>query len=121
MATKTFRELTVWQKAHEFVLQIYRLTTRFPKEELFGLTSQLRRAAISIAANIAEGYKRLGHADKLRFYNISQGSIEECQYYLILAADLRYCDSQSATTLLDQVSRLRERYMQGLRNRPPNY
>lgn len=84
-ASKTFEDLIVWQKAHAFVLRVYQLTARFPKEELFGLTSQLRRAAVSIPANVAEGFKKLGKADKLRFYNISQGSLEECRYYLMLA------------------------------------
>jgi four helix bundle protein len=66
-----------------------------PKHELFGLTSQLRRAAVSVPANFAEGFKKRGLADKVRFYNIAQGSLEECRYYLILARDLRYGDSCS--------------------------
>ena len=81
-----------WQKAHEFVLCVYRLTMRFPHEERFGLTSQFRRAAISIEANIAEGYKKLGKADKLRFMNIAQGSLEECRDYIILSRDLGYIE-----------------------------
>jgi four helix bundle protein len=66
--SKTFEDLIAWQKAHEFTLAVYRITKTFPKEELFGITSQFRRAAVSIAANIAEGYKKLGKADKLRFF-----------------------------------------------------
>ena len=87
MRTKTnnFEDLDVWKNAHQFVLTVYKLTNQFPKEELFGLTSQFRRAAISIPANIAEGYKKRGIKDKLRFYNISEGSGEECRYYLILS------------------------------------
>jgi four helix bundle protein len=77
----TFQELEVWQKAHLFVLAVYRLSQSFPKSELYGLTSQFRRAAVSIAANIAEGFRKRGKADKLRFYNIAQGSLEECRYY----------------------------------------
>jgi four helix bundle protein len=84
-ATKTFRELLFWQKAHTLVLEIYKLTEDFPKLELFGLTSQIRRSAVSIAANIAEGYKKKNNLDKARFFNISQGSLEETLYYLILA------------------------------------
>jgi len=80
--------LVVWQKAHLFVLAVYRLTAGFPKQETYGLTSQMRRAAVSIAANIAEGFRRRGKADKARFMNIAEGSIEECRYYLILASDL---------------------------------
>jgi four helix bundle protein len=78
---KTFEDLIVWQKAHRFVLAVYRFSDAFPKSETYGLTSQLRRATISIAANIAEGFKKKGRVDKARFMNISQGSIEECRYY----------------------------------------
>lgn len=85
----------MWQKAHKFVLSVYKNTASFPKEELFGLTSQFRRAAVSIAANIAEGYKKKGTKDKLRFFNISQGSIEECRYYLILSRDLNYIETNN--------------------------
>ena len=70
-----FEDLLVWQKAHQFVLASYRLSRTFPRSETYGLTSQLRRAAVSIAANIAEGFKKRSKADKLRFYNIAQGSI----------------------------------------------
>ncbi len=88
--TKNFTELIVWQKAHMLVLDIYKISNSFPKHELFGLTSQIRRAAVSVPANIAEGYKRRGKSDKSRFFNISQGSLEEVRYYLILAKDLEY-------------------------------
>ena len=71
-AAKTFRDLIVWQKAHQFVLQIYRLTGRFPQNEQYGLTSQMRRCAVSVPANIAEGFKRRGKPDKVRFMNIAQ-------------------------------------------------
>jgi four helix bundle protein len=77
--SQSFQDLIVWKKAHEFVLAVYKASEFFPKSELFGLVSQFRRAAISIAANIAEGYKKKGKMDKLRFYNISQGSLEECR------------------------------------------
>ena len=80
---KTFEDLIVWQKAHQFVLEIYKLTSDFPGYELYGLTSQMRRAAVSIAANIAEGFGKRGKADKVRFLNIAQGSLEESRYYLI--------------------------------------
>ena len=86
---KTFQDLIVWQKSHEFVLSVYQLTRLFPREEIYGLTSQFRRAAVSIAANIAEGFRRRSRADKARLMNISQASIEECRYYLILARDLK--------------------------------
>jgi four helix bundle protein len=86
---KSFEDLVVWQKAHQFVLQVYAMSETFPKVGMFGLTSQLRRAAVSIAANIAEGFKKTSRADKARFFNIAQGSIEECRYYLILVRDLK--------------------------------
>lgn len=85
-----FQRVIAWQKAHEFVLLIYKISKHFPDEERFGLTSQLRRAAVSIEANIAEGYKKLGKSDKLRFLDIAQGSLEECRDYHILAKDLNY-------------------------------
>ena len=90
MTTYSFENIIAWQKAHDFVLLTYRITRHFPEDEKFGLTSQFRRAAVSIEANIAEGYKKLGKADKLRFFNISQGSLEECRDYHILSRDLGY-------------------------------
>lgn len=89
----TFEDLIMWQKAHQFVLLVYSVTKKFPKEETYGLTSQFRRAATSIAANIAEGYKKKGKKDKLRFFNIAQGSLEECRYYIILGKDLGYIEN----------------------------
>ncbi len=100
----------VWQKAHQFVLQVYVDTRKFPKEELYGLTSQLRRAAFSIAANIAEGFRKRSHQDKARFLNISEGSLEECRYYLILAHDLKYLDKTSLWSQSDEVGRLPNAY-----------
>lgn len=90
MPTRSFSQLIAWQRAHQFVLHAYAFTSKFPKEEIYGLTSQFRRAAVSIAANIAEGYAKKGKADKVRMFNIAQGSLEECRYYLILARDLRF-------------------------------
>jgi four helix bundle protein len=116
MAAKTFEELVVWQKAHQFVLAVYGLSQKFPKSEIYGLSSQLRRAAVSIAANIAEGFKKRGKADKVRFYNIAQGSIEESRYYLILTKDLGYGDVQELRSLLEEVSKLLESYSQAIRN-----
>ena len=91
---KTFEDLIVWQKAHAFVLSIYSFSGTFPKHEIFGLTSQFRRAAVSIPANIAEGFRKKSNKDKIRFYNIAQGSLEECRYYLILANDLGYGENK---------------------------
>ena len=107
---KSFEQLIVWQKAHQFVLGVYRLTENFPPAEIYGLTSQLRRAAFSIPANIAEGFKKRGRADKIRFLNIAQGSLEECRYYLILAKDLNYGDTSKLQPQLEETSKLLEAY-----------
>ena len=93
--SRSFKDLECWQKAHEFVLAVYRVTKQFPEDERYGLTSQFRRAAVSIAANICEGYKKLSKADKMRFMNIAQGSLEECRYYIILSRDIEYIDQQT--------------------------
>jgi four helix bundle protein len=108
--SRSFQDLIVWQKAHQFVLSAYRLTERFPRNEQYGLTSQLRRAAVSIPANIAEGYKKKGRADKVRFLNIAQGSLEECRYYLILTKDLGYSETHDLTIQLEEVSKLLTAY-----------
>src|SRR5687768_1576379 len=89
---KSFKDLIVWQKAHSLVLEIYKQTKAFPKEEMYCLTSQIRRSSISVAANIAEAFKKKSSADKLRILNISQGSLSETEYYLILSKDLEYGD-----------------------------
>ncbi|OGR05901.1 MAG: four helix bundle protein [Deltaproteobacteria bacterium RIFOXYD12_FULL_50_9] len=104
--TRSFEELVVWQKAHQFVLGVYRITKMFPDDEKFGLTAQFRRAAVSIAANIAEGYRKRTPNDKVRFMNIAEGSLEECRYYLILARDLGYADIAALWELSDQVRKL---------------
>jgi four helix bundle protein len=114
---KNFQDLIVWQKAHQFVLSIYRLSDAFPKSELYGLTSQTRRAAVSIAANIAEGFKKKTRPDKANYLNIGQGSLEECRYYLILAKDLGYGDTARLMTKLEEVSKLLQAYTSSLLNR----
>ena len=114
--SKSFQDLIVWQKAHQFVLKVYSITKIFPKEELFGLTSQLRRASVSIPANIAEGFKKKSKLDKARFYNISQGSIEECKYYLILADDLDYFNTKEIFNELEEISKLLNSYSKSMSN-----
>jgi four helix bundle protein len=113
--SRTFEQVEVWQKAHAWVLGIYRFTERFPKHEIFGLTAQLRRAAVSVPANFAEGFKKISRADKVRFYNIAQGSLEECRYYLILARDLSYGDSASLLEELDRIGRMLAAYARATR------
>jgi len=109
-AARSFRDLLVWRKAHEFVLAVYTFTAGFPKHETYGLASQMRRAAVSIPANIAEGFRRRGKVDKARFMNLAEGSLEECRYYLILAQDLRYGDTAQPAASAEEVSRLLSAY-----------
>ena len=113
---RTFEDLVVWQKAHGLVLAVYRLSRTFPRSEIYGLSSQFRRAALSIAANIAEGFRKRGKADKLRFFNMAQGSLEECRYYLILTRDLEYGDVSETSQLLEEVSKLLEAYSRSILN-----
>jgi len=89
-----FRQLQVWQEAHKLVLAVYRVTREYPSDERFGLVTQMRRAAVSVPANIAEGFKRRGIGDKVRFYNVSEASLEELKYYFILSRDLDYITAE---------------------------
>jgi four helix bundle protein len=116
MASRTFEDVEVWQRAHRWVLDVYKFTEGFPKQEMFGLTSQLRRAAVSVPANFAEGFKKMGLSDKLRFYNIAQGSLEECRYYLILARDLNFGEVTDLKNDLETVSKMLDAYMRAIRN-----
>jgi four helix bundle protein len=118
---RTFQDLDAWQRAHAFVLSVYKLTTGFPKCEIFGLASQLRRAAVSIPANIAEGFGKRSPADKARYFNIAQGSLEESRYYLILARDLSYCDPTLALDHLVSTSRLLRAYRTAVLRSAPDH
>ena len=111
---KRFQDLLVWQRAHQLVLSIYKETRAFPVAERYGLTIQLRRAATSIPANIAEGFRKRSRRDKARFYNIAQGSLEETRYYLIIAHDLGYMDSRQLLEDTQEVSRLLAAYTRPL-------
>lgn len=111
---KSFRDLILWQKAHEFVLSTYSYTADLPKSEIYGLTSQFRRAAVSIAANIAEGFIKKSTPDKLRFFNIAQGSLEECRYYIILSKDLKFGDNSHLDNQAEEVSKILNSYMKAL-------
>ena len=113
---RSCEDLIVWQKAHQLVLAIYRFSRGFPKEELYGLTSQFRRAAVSVPANIAEGFKKRGKSDKGRYMNIAQGSLEECRYYLILSEDLGLGKGKALLPQLSEVSKLLERYADTIRD-----
>lgn len=102
--SESFTDLLVWQKAHNLTLLVYQLTKIFPKDEVFALTSQFRRSAISVSANIAEGFKKMGKKDKLRFFNIAQGSLEESKYYSILSKDLDYIKDTEFTVLWESCN-----------------
>ncbi|MBF2029821.1 MAG: four helix bundle protein [Oscillatoriales cyanobacterium C42_A2020_001] len=99
---KSCEDLIVWQNAHQFVLAVYPFSNSFPAVETYSLVTQLRRAAVSISANIAEGFRKKGNQDEARFLNIAQGSLEECRYYLILARDLQYGDSTGLLSALEE-------------------
>ena len=101
--SKTFRDVMAWKRAHEFVLAFYDTKPMFPEDEKYALVPQFQRAAVSIAANIAEGYKKLSKADKLRFFNMAQGSLEECRYYIILSHDVGYYTNEVANKMWQKL------------------
>jgi four helix bundle protein len=103
---KSFQDLIVWQKAHQFVLAMYRFTAQFPEQEQNGLATALRRSAVAIGANIAQGFARKSKSDKARFLNSAQTAVDECQYYLLLARDLGYGQSEGLCGQLEEVRRL---------------
>jgi four helix bundle protein len=105
-SAKRFQDLLVWQKSHSFVLAIYRFSRGFPTHETYGLRAQLRRAAVSVPANIAEAFKRRTAADKARILNIAEASLEEARYYLLLAHELEYGDSTKLSEVGDEVGRM---------------
>jgi four helix bundle protein len=113
---KKFTDLIVWQKAHQFALSAYRLSEKFPKSEIYGLTSQFRRAAVSIPANIAEGFRKRSKAEKTYFLGVSQSSLEESRYYLILANDLGYGDSKEQLIQLEEVGKILMGYSNAIRS-----
>ena len=115
--TSTFKDIIAWQKAYDYCLHVYHVSANFPDFEKFGLRSQFTRAAVSIAANIAEGYKKLSKQDKLRFFNIAQGSLEECRCYNLLSKDLGYITTEQFTSLefkIDGTSRFLNQYCDGV-------
>lgn len=115
---KDFRELKVWQKAHELTLSVYRVTAAFPREEQYGLTSQIRRACSSIAANLAEGCGRNGDAEFARYCSIAMGSASELEYHLLLAKDLKLInlpDYEELAPRATELKRMLTALMQKLR------
>jgi four helix bundle protein len=99
----SFQQLDAWREAHRLVIMVYRVTEHFPSHERFGLVAQMRRAAVSIPANVAEGFKRRGIREKVRFYNIAEGSLEELKYYCILSEDLGYISPKIRSELSAQT------------------
>ncbi len=104
---KDFRELKVWQKAHHLTLAIYKITAPFPREEMFGLTSQLRRSSASVAANLAEGCGRSGDAELARFCSIAMGSASETEYHLLLARDLKLIEPKDYEELAQRATEVK--------------
>lgn len=100
---QSFTDLVAWREAHKLVLMIYQLTKRFPREEQFGLTNQIRRASVSISSNIAEGFSRRSQDEKNRFYFIAQGSTTEVQNQLLIARDVGYIDSETFKEAAEQT------------------
>lgn len=118
--TTRFEDVIAWQKARVFINHVYKVAKKFPDEERFGLTSQFQRAAVSVAANIAEGYKRIGKDDKLRFYNYSQGSLEECRCYIYLSQDFNYISPDEANAMINEIketSKVLNSYILSIKNR----
>lgn len=106
---KSFRDLKVWQRAHELVLCAYKITVRFPSEERFGLVSQARRAAVSVAANIVEGFRRISAKESLRFYDIANASLEELRYEMQVSFDLSYLTQSEFNEInakMEEVSKM---------------
>lgn len=103
---KSFTDLIVWQQGHQLVLEIYTITKKFPKEELFGLTMQIRKAIISFTSNIAEGFSRSSYKEKMQFYSISLGSLTEVQNQLLVGRDLGYITKSKFTELAEKTINL---------------
>lgn len=99
----SFTDLEVWRVGHGIVLEVYRITKSFPKEEIFGLTSQLRRAIVSFTSNIAEGFSRYSYADKIKFYTISVGSLTEVQNQLLISRDIGYLNKEKFDDLAQKT------------------
>lgn len=116
---KGYRRLVVWQKADELAFQVYMATKKFPREEIFGLTSQMRRAVTSVPANIVEGYARSSQKEKVQFYSIARGSLAEIEYFLDFTLRLKYItekDHTNLTNLRDEVGRLLNGFINSTRH-----
>lgn len=110
---KNFTDLKVWQEAHKLVKEVYSVTANFPKSELFGITHQIRRSAVSVTSNIAEGFSRLSSKEKLQFYSISHGSLTELENQIIIARDVGYLPNPAYRHLNDMLQTV-HRLMNGI-------
>ncbi len=111
---KAYRNLVMWQKAHQLVLEVYTITKTFPKDETFGITSQLRRAIVSVAANIVEGFKKRTKQSKINHYNIAEGSLAESDYFILLSKDLQYLEELKYNLLeqkIEEVGKMLDSYI----------
>ena len=113
---QNFKKLQVWEKSHDLTLKIYGVTSHFPREEIYGLTSQIRRAYASIPTNIAEGCGRASSADFARFLQIAMGSASETEYLVLLAHDLKYLTADQHTELIDATIRVKKMLTALLKN-----
>jgi four helix bundle protein len=113
----SFRDMGVWQEVHKLVLMVYKVTQSFPTDERFGLISQMRRSALSVPANIAEGFKRRGIQDKIHRYNIAEASLEELKYYFIVAEDLGYASTTGLVVQSEIVGRLLNGFIESTERR----
>ncbi|OHB25597.1 MAG: hypothetical protein A2542_00810 [Parcubacteria group bacterium RIFOXYD2_FULL_52_8] len=112
-AIKEFRDLIAWQKSHELTVMLYKKTTKFPKEEIYGITNQMRRAAVSVTSNIAEGFGRRGNKERLQFYYLAQGSLTELKNQIITSFDVGYLPAGDYNELMSQAD-LAHKVLQGL-------
>lgn len=110
---RQFTDLYAWQEAHKLVALIYKITKRFPKDEIFGLVSQMRRAVISVTSNIAEGFGRQGYKEKIQFFYLAQGSLTELKNQILAARDVGYLNAVDCSTLMKQAD-VAHRLLQGL-------
>ena len=117
---RTFQDLKVWQKAHALAVLVYTITNRFPSDEKFGLTTQLRRASVSVASNIVEGFRRKSLKDSLHFYKIADGSLEELKYQLLLSHDIKLLSDDTYTlalSLSEEVSKMLYFWIKSLKSK----
>ena len=114
--SKSFRDLIVWQKAHQLVLDIYEMNLCLPENEKYGISNQIKRSSVSVPANIAEGFGRISTKEKLRFFYIANGSLEETRYFLILINDLKFTQTEQLQKKLTEVSKILNSYISRIKN-----